>query len=121
MTDVIAMDQVCKDYTLDSGVSTPVLKKIDLVIEPGENVAIMGPSGCGKSSLMNILRTLDRPSRGIYLLDGEDVRELPDKAVSRLRNQTIGFVFQGFNLLPCRTVIDNIALPLFYGGEDRQE
>jgi putative ABC transport system ATP-binding protein len=69
---------------------------------------------------MNILGTLDRPTRGIFLLDGEDTGELDDTAVSRLRNETIGFVFQSFNLLPRRTVIENIALPLFYGGESRK-
>ena len=121
MSDVIAMGGVFKDYMLDSGVASPILKDVDLVIEPGEFVAIMGPSGSGKSTLMNILGTLDRPSRGVYLLDGEDISELDDKAVSRLRNQTIGFVFQGFNLLPRRTLIDNIALPLFYGGEQKAE
>jgi putative ABC transport system ATP-binding protein len=121
MTDVIAMENLEKDYVLDSGVAVPVLKGIDLFIEPGEYVAIMGPSGSGKSTLMNILGTLDRPSRGMYLLDGEDIGGLDDKAVSRLRNNTIGFVFQGFNLLPRRKLLDNIALPLFYGGEKRAE
>jgi putative ABC transport system ATP-binding protein len=121
MPDVIEMWQVSKDYTLESGVTTPVLKNVNLSIAPGEFVAIMGPSGSGKSTLMNILGTLDRPSQGVFRLDGEDVRQLDDKALSRLRNQTIGFVFQGFNLFPRRTLVDNIALPLFYGGEDRAE
>jgi putative ABC transport system ATP-binding protein len=121
MTDLIAMERLEKDYMLDSGLTVPVLKGIDLVIEPGEYVAIMGPSGSGKSTLMNVLGTLDRPSRGIYLLDGEDIGRLDDTAVSRLRNETIGFVFQGFNLLPRRKLLDNIALPLFYGGGKRAE
>ncbi len=115
------MGGVSKDYLLGSGVVVPVLKNVDMFIESGEYVAIMRPSGSGKSTLMNILGTLDRPSRGAYLLDGEDISGLDDAAVSRLRNQTIGFVFQGFNLLPSRTLIDNVALPLFYGGEGRPE
>ncbi len=115
------MERLSKDYVLESGVTVPVLKNIDLFIDPGEYVAIMGPSGSGKSTLMNILGTLDRPSSGLYLLDEEDVRRLDDNGLSRLRNQTIGFVFQGFNLLPRRTLIDNISLPLFYGGEARVE
>ncbi len=121
MTDIVAMENVCKDYLLDSGEAIPVLKHIDLIIEPGEYVAIMGPSGSGKSTLMNILGTLDQPSSGLYLLDGENTKEFNDRTLSRLRNQTIGFVFQGFNLLPGRTVIDNVGLPLFYGGEERKE
>ncbi len=121
MTDVIAMQDICKDYTLGSGVTTPVLKSINLIVEPGEFVAIMGSSGSGKSTLMNLLGTLDRPTSGLYLLDGEDINEYDDAALAHLRNQTIGFVFQGFNLLPRRSIVDNIALPLFYGGEERKE
>jgi putative ABC transport system ATP-binding protein len=119
MAEVIAIENLSKDYVLASGVRVPVLKDIELFIDPGEFVAIMGSSGSGKSTLMNILGTLDRPSSGLYLLDEEDVSRLDDIALSRLRNQTIGFVFQGFNLLPRRTLIDNISLPLFYGGESR--
>ncbi len=115
------MDRVCKDYFVSDQGAIPILKNIELVIEPGEYVAIMGPSGSGKSTLMNIMGTLDRPSRGLYLLDGEDTQQFDDRSLSRLRNQTIGFVFQGFNLLPRRTVLDNIGLPLFYGGEERKE
>src|SRR5438105_677822 len=121
MTDIIAMTNVCKNYILGTGTVTPILKNIDLIIEPGEYVAIMGPSGSGKSTLMNIVGTLDQASSGLYLLDGEETWALNDMLLSRLRNQTIGFVFQGFNLIPRRNVVDNIALPLFYGGEDWKE
>ena len=121
MGEIIAMQGICKDYQSPSGVATSVLKSIELIVEPGEFVAIMGASGSGKSTLMNILGTLDRPSTGIYMLDGEDLSEYDDVALAQVRNRTIGFVFQGFNLLPHRTIIDNIALPLFYGGEDRVE
>jgi putative ABC transport system ATP-binding protein len=118
---VIEMSAVRKDYTLASGVTVPVLKSVDLIIEPGEFVAIMGSSGAGKSTLMNILGTLDRPSSGLYYLDGEDTSQYDDEALAYLRNNTIGFVFQGFNLLPRRTIADNVALPLFYGGEEHKE
>jgi len=118
---VIAMNNICKEYKLASGMTAPVLKSLDLMIEPGEFVAIMGPSGSGKSTLMNLLGTLDRATGGIYELDGEDIREYEDAELARIRNQTIGFIFQGFNLLPRRTIIDNIALPLFYAGESHDE
>lgn len=118
---VIAMDNVCKHYEPSPGIVTPVLKSIDLTIEPGEFVSIMGPSGSGKSTLMNILGTLDRPTSGVYMLDDENIREQDDETLAKIRNRTIGFVFQGFNLLPKRTVIDNIALPLFYGGESKED
>jgi putative ABC transport system ATP-binding protein len=118
---VIAMENICKHYTLGTGVVTPVLKSIDLTIEPGEFVAIMGPSGSGKSTLMNILGTLDRASSGTYLLDGEDISAYDDTGLARIRNRTIGFVFQGFNLLSRRSILDNIALPLFYAGEPHEE
>jgi putative ABC transport system ATP-binding protein len=119
--NVISMDSICKHYELGTGVITPVLKSIDLTIEPGEFVAIMGPSGSGKSTLMNILGTLDKPSSGVYLLDEENVSEYNDVALAQIRNRTIGFVFQGFNLLSRRRILDNIALPLFYAGESYHE
>jgi putative ABC transport system ATP-binding protein len=121
MTSVIAMENICKHYETGQGVITPVLKSVDLTIEPGEFVSIMGPSGSGKSTLMNLLGTLDRPSSGLYLLDDEDITNYDDNALAQIRNRTIGFVFQGFNLLPRRTIVDNIALPLFYAGEERAE
>jgi len=119
--DLIAMEGISKDYTPKDGETTRVLKSIELFIEPGDFVSIMGPSGSGKSTLMNLLGTLDRPTEGVYLLDDEDISSFDDAALAYIRNRTIGFVFQGFNLLARRTVIDNIALPLFYGGEDRKE
>ena len=118
---VIAMGEIRKDYVLGDGTITHILKGIDLTVDTGEFVSIMGPSGSGKSSLMNILGTLDRPTGGIYLLDDEDTSQLNEATLAELRNTTIGFVFQGFNLLPRRTIIDNIALPLFYGGEKYKE
>jgi putative ABC transport system ATP-binding protein len=94
----------------------PVLKGIDLDIHAGEYVAIIGPSGSGKSTLMNILGCLDTPSAGEYALDGVMASQLTDAALSRVRNEKIGFIFQTFNLLPRLTALDNVALPLVYAG-----
>jgi len=113
-TPVIACRAVHKDYATDAGV-LHALAGIDLTVLPGEFVAIMGPSGSGKSTLMNVLGCLDVPTSGQYLLAGADVGTLDDDALARLRNRTIGFVFQGFNLLARATLEDNVALPLVYG------
>lgn len=118
---VISMESICKQYEPSPGVTVPVLKSLDMMIEPGEFVSIMGPSGSGKSTLMNILGALDLASSGIYLLDGVDIGTLNDAELAAIRNRTIGFVFQGFNLLPRRTIIDNIALPLLYADETLEE
>src|SRR5579884_1996269 len=117
---VIAMGNICKKYRMASG-TIDILKSVDLVIDPGEFVAIMGPSGSGKSTLMNLLGTLDRANEGVYLLNEENINDFDDAGLAHLRNRTIGFVFQEFNLLPHRSIIDNIALPLMYGGEKRKE
>ncbi len=117
----IIMEEICKQYVLSSGIVVDVLKSIDLIVDSGEFVSIMGPSGSGKSTLMNLLGALDRPSSGVYLLNDEDIVSCDDAALARIRNRTIGFVFQGFNLLPRRTVIDNITLPLVYGDEEPKE
>jgi putative ABC transport system ATP-binding protein len=119
--DLIAMDGISKEYSTRDGATTRVLKSIELFVEPGEFLSIMGPSGSGKSTLVNLLGTLDRPTEGVYLLDGQDTRDCDDAALAHVRNRTIGFVFQGFNLLARRTLVDNVALPLVYGGEDRKE
>jgi putative ABC transport system ATP-binding protein len=96
------------------------LHGIDLGIEAGEFVAIMGQSGSGKSTLMNLLGCLDVASSGHYWLDGEAVDQLSPDALALLRNRLIGFVFQGFNLLPRSNLLDNVALPLLYAGSARQ-
>ena len=90
------------------------------MIAPGEYLAIMGPSGSGKSTFMNILGCLDKPTAGEYLLDGHQTAQLENNALAQLRNKTIGFVFQGFNLLARSSLLDNVALPLVYSGVDKK-
>ena len=115
MTNVIRLQGLIKDYP--SGVGpVRILHGIDLAIEAGEFVAVMGPSGSGKSTLMNILGCLDSASGGSFALAGQAVTALDANALADLRNRYIGFVFQGFNLLPRSTLLDNVALPLIYAG-----
>ena len=117
---VIEVTHLFKDYQTAAG-PFPVLKDVNLRIETGEYVAIMGPSGSGKSTFMNILGCLDKPTKGKYVLGGFAVATMEDNAVANVRNQTIGFVFQGFNLLPRASLLDNVALPLVYAGVEKSE
>jgi putative ABC transport system ATP-binding protein len=116
---VIEIAGLYKDYDTPAGVF-PVLKDVNLTIDDGEYVAIMGPSGSGKSTFMNILGCLDRPTKGEYMLDGHSVKSLSSNELAKLRNKTIGFVFQGFNLLARSTLVENVSLPLVY-AEDQKE
>ena len=113
--EVIRAESLSKAYNTAAG-PFQALKDVNLVILSGEFVAIMGPSGSGKSTFMNILGCLDRPSEGRYFLSGRNVAELGKDETAALRNRTIGFVFQGFNLLPRMSLADNVALPLVYSG-----
>jgi putative ABC transport system ATP-binding protein len=113
MSTVIRLDALTKDYLTDAG-TVPVLRGISLTVNRGEFVAVMGPSGSGKSTLMNILGCLDIPSGGRYLLNDTDIATLPESELARRRGQVIGFVFQGFNLLPRMNLAHNVALPLVY-------
>lgn len=99
----------------------PVLKDINLEINEGEYVAIMGPSGSGKSTLMNIIGCLDKPTSGTYFLDGEDISTYNDRQLSHVRNKSIGFVFQTFNLMPRQSALDNVALPLQYAKVPKKQ
>jgi putative ABC transport system ATP-binding protein len=93
------------------------LRDITFTLRQGEMVAVMGASGSGKSTLLNLIGTLDRPTEGVYLLDGEPVQNLDEFELSSLRNRKIGFVFQAFNLLPRDTALENVELPMVYAGE----
>ena len=117
-TPVISIKNLYKSYQTEAG-DTPVLTGIDLVVNAGEFVAIMGPSGSGKSTFMNILGCLDTPTSGEYHLNGKHVEAMDGDELASLRNEVIGFVFQGFNLLPRNTILDNTSLPLLYAGVDK--
>jgi putative ABC transport system ATP-binding protein len=118
--EVVHVEHLYKQYETDAG-PQPVLKDVTLSIRQGEFTAVMGPSGSGKSTFMNILGCLDTPTSGQYLLDGHDVASLDPDALAGMRNRFIGFVFQGFNLLPRATLVDNVALPLVYAGLPKSE
>ena len=107
--------EVARTYELE-GVSVPALKSVSLTIADGDYVAIIGPSGSGKSTLMHLLGALDRPTSGQLLINGKDIAKLSAPEMARLRNETIGFVFQAFHLLPRTSALDNVALPLVYRG-----
>ena len=117
---VIRIEAMHKSYVTSAGLF-PALKDVNLGIETGEFVAIMGPSGSGKSTFMNILGCLDAPTSGRYILNERDVEKLDKDELASLRNLTIGFVFQGFNLLPRMSLQDNVALPLIYCGMEHME
>jgi putative ABC transport system ATP-binding protein len=117
---IISVRDLAKVY--DSGeIAVHALRGVSISIAPGESVAIMGSSGSGKSTLMNILGCLDRPTSGEYLLAGQAVAGLDRNRLAEVRNRTIGFVFQSFNLLPRTTAVENVELPLVYAGVGSRE
>ncbi len=117
---MIELKNIFKDYSQENLVVS-VLKDISLTISEGEYVAIMGPSGSGKSTLMNIIGCLDKATSGVYELDGVDISKLDDEHLSEIRLNSIGFVFQNFQLLPRQSSLDNVALPLIYAGVKKEE
>ncbi|MFA6995206.1 MAG: ABC transporter ATP-binding protein [Patescibacteria group bacterium] len=118
--NLISVNNLEKNYDSE-GVITPVLHKLNFIIDQGEFVAIMGPSGSGKSTLMHILSFLDRPTAGVYTFDGQDTKDFDDNYLAVLRNERIGFVFQSFNLLPRTSVLDNVKLPLLYSQKKNHD
>lgn len=120
MEEMISLKGLVKNYMVGTQV-VEALRGIDLVIKKGEYVAIMGPSGSGKSTLMNILGALDTPTSGHYFLNGTDVSQMVDDELAVIRNKEIGFIFQTFNLLPRYDALENVILPLIYGGVPKHE
>lgn len=117
---MIKLENISKIYHTGD-VQTIALDKINLSIENGEFVAIMGQSGSGKSTMMHILGLLDNATLGKYIFDGQNVSNLSEQELAKLRNQKIGFVFQFFNLLPRTTALKNVMLPMLYAGIDKEE
>jgi putative ABC transport system ATP-binding protein len=120
MQTMIEMENIIKTYQLGE-IEVPVLKGIDLNIDPGEYVSIIGTSGSGKSTLMNLIGCLDQPTEGTYSLNGERLDTLDPDELAYIRNQRIGFIFQQFNLLARATALDNVILPMIYAGIPKLE
>jgi putative ABC transport system ATP-binding protein len=117
MDSVISVRKLTKTYQVGE-IAVHALRGISLDVHRGEFVTVVGPSGSGKSTLMHILGCLDKPTSGEYFLDGKDVSKLNDDQLSLIRNKQIGFVFQGFNLLSRTSALENVELPLLYGGSN---
>jgi putative ABC transport system ATP-binding protein len=119
-SNVIETTDIAKTYVMGTEVIN-ALRSVTIQIPRGEYVAFMGPSGSGKSTLMNIVGCLDTPSKGQYILNGQDVSRMSDNQLAEVRNKEIGFVFQSFNLLPRASALDNVALPLIYAGLNKRD
>ncbi|MDR1071976.1 MAG: ABC transporter ATP-binding protein [Rickettsiales bacterium] len=121
MRNVIRLDKICKDFPMEVGGVQRVLTDITFAVKEGEFMSIMGPSGSGKSTCMNIIGALDTPTSGTYELYGNDATHMTSDELAMARNEYIGFVFQNFNLLSKRSVLDNVMLPLMYRGMTTDE
>lgn len=121
MQPVIKMDKIIKRYYIGQPNELQILNGIDLEVNQNEFVSIVGESGSGKSTLMNIIGALDRPTEGTYFLDDENIGDMNDTALSKIRNQKIGFVFQSFFLIPRTSAIKNVELPMMYAGVSKKQ
>ncbi|MDO4616166.1 MAG: ABC transporter ATP-binding protein [Lachnospiraceae bacterium] len=117
---ILDLQNICKSYG-EGKYAVPILHDVCFQVEKGEYVSVMGPSGSGKSTLMNIIGCLDVPTSGTFTLDGHEIEKCSQDELSEIRNKTIGFVFQNFNLLPRETALENVALPMLYGKVGRKE
>lgn len=115
MDQFIELERLSKSYRM-AGEELPILHEISLSVPSGQYLSVIGPSGSGKSTLMHILGCLDVPNQGRYVLDGRDLTGLSEAALSQVRRQSIGFIFQSFNLLPSLNAVENVSLPLMYQG-----
>lgn len=115
MAEILSMRDICKSYYMGEE-ELEVLHNVNLTIHTGEFLSLLGPSGSGKSTMMNIIGCLDVPSSGKYLLSGQDIDDLNEIELAKIRNKEIGFVFQSFQLLPRMTALQNVELPLIYSG-----
>ena len=117
---ILELKDICKDY-MQGKMTIPVLKNVNFTMKEGEYTAIMGPSGSGNTTLMNIIGCLDKATSGAFFLDGVDINSCSDNAMSDIRLNKIGFVFQSFQLLPRQSALENVELPLSYAGVGRRE
>ncbi|WP_313559878.1 ABC transporter ATP-binding protein [Ruminiclostridium cellobioparum] len=118
MAEILSMKNISKSYIMGSE-ELEVLHNVNMSVEPGEFLSILGPSGSGKSTMMNIIGCLDVPTSGTYHLSGNDINQLNEIELAKVRNKEIGFVFQSFHLLPRMTALQNVELPLIYSGLSR--
>lgn len=120
MEKILELKNIYKSYG-EGRLAVPVLFDINMEVMQGDYIAIMGPSGSGKSTLMNIIGCLDEPTSGTYILNGQNITDMSQNDLSDVRNTTIGFVFQNFNLLPRESALENVALPMIYAKVPRRE